>query len=276
MEDEVTTGQDNGQGTDNAPVAGAEETQQGGGSNINPAWNDLLGVVPQMLHSQVTPHLEKWDRNYQESLNKVHSQYAPYKPFLEGGINPDQINYALQLVNAIDERPADVIQALQEYAGLTEEQAQQVQQGASGQQGQVEETEVPEWLNHPEFKGMKQMVETMARLMVQQNYSQQEQMEDQMLSDELDSLHEQFGDYDEEWVLTRAANNPNVPLEEHVKAYQEFVTQIRTESRRPPGPRVMGAGGVAPDNQVDMSKLDGKGRRAMISQMLQGAAQQND
>jgi hypothetical protein len=272
MEPEEVTGQDTGQVTGDAPVAGTEDTQSGGGGNVNPAWNDLLGVVPEMLHSQVTPHLEKWDRNYQESLNKVHSQYAPYKPYLEGGINPDQINYALQLVNAIDERPADVIQALQEYAGIQQQQ----QEPTPGQQGQVEQTEVPEWLNHPEFKGMKQMVETMAQLMVQQNYSQQEAMEDQMLSDELDQLHETHGDFDEEWVLTRAANNPSVPLEDHVKAYHDFVTQIRTESRRPPGPRVMGAGGVAPDNQVDVKTLDDKGRRGMVAQLLAAAAQQND
>lgn len=273
MEPEENTGQDTGQGTEGTPVAQPDASQQGGGSNLNPAWNDLLGIVPEMLHSQVTPHLEKWDKNYQEGINKVHSQYEPYKPYLDNNIPPEQINYALQLVNAIDQNPADVIAALQEYAGI---EAQQQQEGEPGQQGQVGDSEVPEWLNHPEFKGMKQMVETMAQLMVQQNYSQQEAAEDQALNEELDSLHEQYGDYDEEWVLTRAANNPAVPLEDHVKAYQEFVSQIRTESRRPPGPKVMGAGGLAPDNQVDMKSLDDKGRRAMVAQILAGAAQNND
>lgn len=265
MDPEEEAGQDTTQETEETSVA----SEQTGGSSLNPAWNDLLSVVPEMLHSQVTPHLEKWDKNYQDGINKVHSQYEPYKPYLEGNIAPDQINYALQLMNAIEERPADVISALQEYAGI------QSGEGTE-EQGQVEESEIPEFMDHPEFQKISKMVETMAQLMVQQNYSQQESQEDAALSAELDELHTKFGDYDEEWVLTRAANNPNVPLAKHVEAYKEFETRIRTESRRPPGPKVLGAGGIAPDNQVEVNKLDDKGRRNLVAQMLQSAAQNND
>lgn len=270
MQPEEVTGQDTGQEQVESSVA----PETGGGDSTNPAWSELLSVVPEMLHSQVTPHLEKWDKNYQEGINKVHSQYESYKPYLENNISPDQINYALQLVNAIDERPADVISALQEYHNLQNGGGQQEPQ--AGEQGQVGETEIPEFINHPEFQKMNKMVETMAQLLVQQNYSQKEAEEDQALSQELDELHAKHGDYDEEWVLTRAANNPNIPLEQHVEAYKEFETRIRTESRRPPGPKVMGAGGIAPDNQVDPKSLDDKGRRSMVAQILASAAQNND
>lgn len=264
--EEESTGQDTSQ--DNDPVA----PETGGGSSDNPAWSELLSVVPEMLHSQVKPHLEKWDKNYQEGINKVHSQYQAYKPYLEGNVGPDQINYALQLVSAIDERPADVIAALQEYAGI---QPQQQTPDSTREQGLVEETEIPEFTNHPEWQKISKMVETMAQLLVQQNYSQQESQEDEILSQELDDLHEQHGDFDEEWVLTRAANNPNIPLETHVQAFKEFESKLIANSRRP-SPKVMGAGGIAPDSQVDTKKLDSKGRRDLVAQMLSSVAQNND
>lgn len=249
--------------------------QEPEGSGLNPAWNDLLGVVPSQLHSQVTPHLEKWDRNYQESIGKVHSQYEPYKPYLDNQIAPEQINYALQLVQAIESRPAEVIQALQQFAGLEDTTQGQGQQNQTGQQGQVDdETEVPDFVNHPEFQKINEMVNAMAQILVQQNMSQQQSQEDQQLAEELDQLHETHGDFDEEWVLTRALNNPEASLEDHVKAYHQFETSI-VEKVRKPGPRVMGAGGAAPDNQVDVNKLDGAGRRSLIAQMLQASAQQD-
>lgn len=269
--DEEVGGQDTGQ--EQVEEVVAQETS-GGGPSINPAWEPVLSVVPEMLHSQITPHLEKWDKNYQEGINKVHSQYEAYKPYVDNNISPDQINYALQLVGAIDERPLDVINALQQYA---QQMGLQAPVANAEEQGQVDESEIPsEFLNHPEFQKMNNMVETMARLLVQQNYSQQEAEEDAALSAELDELHAKHGDFDEEWVLTKAANNPNIPLERHVEAYKEFETRIRTESRRPPGPKVMGAGGIAPDSQVDVKKLDDKGRRNMVAQLLAAAAQNND
>lgn len=258
-----------GQDTGGEQVVGSEPEQ---GSGLNPAWNDLLEVVPSQLHSQVTPHLEKWDRNYQESLNKVHSQYDPYQPYVDNNIAPDQINYALQLMQAIEARPAEVIKALQEYAGLTKQEATQVQ---AEQQGQVDaETEVPDFINHPEFQKMNKMVETMAQLLVQRNLTEQQSQEDQQLSAELEALHQSKGEFDEEWVLTRALNHPNESLEKHVDAYKEFVNGIISNTRKP-GPRILSAGGIAPNNQLDPKTLDDKERRGLVAQMLQAAAQNN-
>lgn len=259
-----------------APESGTENSQ-GGGDSINPAWKDVLEIVPEAFHSQVTPHLQKWDKNYQEGINKVHSQYEPYKPYIDGGVTPEQLNYALQVAEAIEQRPQEVIEALQEYYNTVNPQAntQQAQGGANtGEQGQVDQ-EIPEFLQHPEIQKLQKTVETMANIMVQQNHMTQEQQEDQALSQELDRLHTEKGDFDEEWVLTRAANNPNIPIEKHVDAYNEFVTGLIAQQRRPPGPKVMGAGGNAPDNQVDVKKLDDKGRREMVANLLRDANQNN-
>ncbi len=262
--------EETGQDTGTEEVEGTVAPETGGSDSINPAWNDLLEVVPSQLHSLVTPYLQKWDKNYQEGINKVHSQYEPYKSYIDNEIQPGQIDYALQLMQAIESRPAEVIKALQEWSGTSVEEPPTTEQ-----QGQSGDTEIPaEWLNHPEFKRMQDMVDQMAQLMVQQNQASQVNQEDAALEAELEKLHKEHGDFDEEWVLTRAANNPNISFDKHVTAYKEFVNGIIANTRKP-GPKVLSAGGVAPDSQVDTKTLDSKGRRDLVAQMLAAAAQQS-
>ena len=264
-EDEIEGQGLEGQEIETPPVAEGSE----GGSGINPAWNEMLEVLPSSLHSLVTPHLQKWDQNYQQGINKVHSEYEPYKPFLEQKIPVDQLNYGLQLMQAIEERPQDVIAALQKAMGV--EEPPKANEPNTDEQGQFDEN--ADFLNHPEVKRMQEMVQTMAQLFVQQSQTQQEVEEDQKLSAELDQLHASKGDFDEEWVLTKAAIYPDQPLEKFVDAYLEFEKGI-IQKQRQPGPRVIGAGGGAPNNQVDMKKLDDSGRRQIVAQMLAQAAQQ--
>jgi hypothetical protein len=263
-----------GQGTE-TPVAGSEQVEQSG-TGINPAWNDLLSIVPSQLHSQVTPHLKKWDQNFQTKLNEVHSQYAGYKPYLENQVEPDRINYALQMLEAIDQRPMDVINALNQYvdqAGLRPEEV--------AEQGQVDENEEPsgDFTQHPEFQKMQQMVNTMVEFLVQQQQTQQDSQYDQELSSELEQLKETHGEFDEDWVLTKALQAANAgqevgSLEPYVQQYRQFEQGLIANSRRP-GPRILSPGGVAPDNQVDPKTLDDKGRRTLVAQMLESAARES-
>jgi len=266
----VESGQGAEQQFDSPPVA---PDSQGGGESINPAWNDLLSIVPSQLHSQVTPHLKKWDSNFQTKLNEVHSQYEGYKPYLENQIDPERINYALQMLEAIDARPMDVIEALNQYVDQAGLRPQEQEQGLS-----TGEEEPPgDFLQHPEFQKMQQMLNTMAQYMVQQNQATQDSQYDQELADEIEQLQQTHGEFDVDWVLTKAlqaANNGGSidSLEPFVKEYRAFEQNVIANSRRP-GPRVLPSGGRAPDNQVDPKQLDDQGRRSLVAQMLQAAHQ---
>lgn len=263
-EDEIQSQGSEEQVIETPPVAEGSE----GGSGLNPAWNEMLEVLPSSLHSLVTPHLQKWDQNYQQGINKVHSEYEAYKPFLEQQIPVDQLNYGLQLMQAIEERPQDVMAALQKAMGVSQEQEQEPN---PLEQGQFDEN--ADFLNHPEVKRMQEMVQTMAQIFVQQSQAQQDAAEDQRLSDELDKLHTEKGDFDEEWVLSKALANPTLPLEKVVDSYLQFEKSV-IEKQRKPGPRVLSAGGVAPDNQIDMKKLGDSERRQIVAQMLAQSSQQ--
>lgn len=245
-----------------------QETSQE--DKMNPAWSPMLEALPSSLHSTVTPFLKDWDRNYQDGINKVHSQYAAYKPYLENNIDPGKIDYALQIMQAVETRPEDMIKALQAYTGMSKEEATAV---VAEEQGQVE-TEVPEELfSHPKFQEMEKMVQTVAQHLVAQKEQEQNDEQDRLLNAELTTLKEKHGDYDEEFVLTYAMAHPDKSLEESVLAYKEKITQALAESRKP-APKVLGQGGAAPDNQITKTDLkDPKTRKSVIAQMLQAATQ---
>lgn len=262
------------------PVAGAEGAEEttGGEEKLNPAWNDLLGIVPSQLHSQVTPHLKNWDRNFQTKVNEVHQQYAPYKDYLDNNIAPDQINYALNVMRAIEERPQEVIQAITEYAqanGIT------LQQAAKEVAEEETNPEDDPFANSPLYKEMRGQLDTLAQFLVQQQQETTEAQEDEALDNELAELQEKFKDtfgergFDEQWVLTRAVNDDGQkPLEEYVKEYQAFINDILAQQRKP-GPKVVSGGGAAPSSQINPREMSDSQRRAYVAELLQAAHNNN-
>lgn len=261
---QVTQGQEVEQAVGESPIEA-----QSSGTGINPAWNELLDVMPASLHSQITPHLSKWDQNFQTKVNEVHSQYEPYKPFLESKVNPEQINYALGILQAIEERPDEVLKALQAYIGV-EENTQQ--QGLPTQDNGP--SEQPEWMQHPEWQRTQDMLNTVAQLLVQQRQTETQAQEDQALEAELSAAKATHGEYDEEWVLTKMYN-AGLSVDDAVKAYKEFEASVASRSNQKPGPPVLGPGGSIPNQDFKPSDLDSKGKKQLVAQILAQAAQQN-
>lgn len=266
------TGQDNtgqeAQGQEEVTLDSQNQGDETSGTGINPAWNELLETLPSSLHSQVTPHLSKWDQNFQSKINEVHSQYEPYKPFIENEVNPEQIQYALGVLNAIEENPQQVFEALRAYIGEEDEQGQ----GDPEDNGQGSD-ETPEWMNHPEFQRMSEMVNTMAGLLVQQREQETNSQIDSELDQEFSAAQQTHGDFDEEWVLTKMLNNPDLSVDEAVQEYKKFEQSIASRYAKP-GPPVLSGGGSVP-NPSPGPGMEGKDRRAYIQQMLAQANQQN-
>lgn len=281
------TGQGTETGAEEISVAQNVDTNEGDngsgdGDSINPAWNPLLEKLPSSLHNLVTPELRNWDKNYQKSLNEVHSQYAPYKEYVENKVEPDQINYALKMLEAINTRPLDVINALNEYAkqnGLIQEPS--APQG-NEQQGQVDDSEIPdELLQHPKFVEMQKQLEQVTGFLAQQQQSQLQAQQDKEIQDELTELRkpERYGEFDEDWVITKAIQDAHsgkqvTSLEPYVKQFKEFEKKV-AEKVAKPGPTVLPPGGIVPDNQLDVKTLSDKDRRALVIQQLAAAAQNN-
>src|SRR5216117_1810141 len=80
---------DQGQQSPEQPQGQTEEIAH------NPAWDGLLGKLPSQYHQAILEDLKSWDQNYNTGIQKVHSQYEPWKPFIENQVEPDEVNNAL-------------------------------------------------------------------------------------------------------------------------------------------------------------------------------------
>jgi len=246
---------DSGQGD---YTGGQGEGQQG----INPAWNDLLGVVPQELHSQVTPHLQNWDRNVQQRFEKVQSEYEPWKPVIGSGFNPEDAQFALNLLNALQSNPRDVYDRLGEYYKFNNPD------GLQGQ-GQGE----PPTEDNPYAKDiaeLRQQNQQLAELMYQQRQAEMAQQADSQLDAELSALKQKYGDYNEKFVVAQMMAGTSA--EEAVQQY--FAWRDQELQRNIPKPLILGAGGSVPNGGIDPRKLDDKGTKSLIVDMLKAAQQQ--
>ena len=239
-----------------APVA-----EPGGGDN--PAWSELLGVLPTQLHGVVKPHLQKWDQNYQRDVQQVHSQYQPWQQFADQGIEPDDVTQAMQILQTMNENPQAVYEALAEHLGISE-------QGGAESEGEEYGAEEEE---DPRYAELRQGYENLAQIVVGQHEEKQAAQEDKQLDDYLNQLTQTLGEYDERYVL--ALMDTGMSGEDAVREFQNLISEKAGAVNRPPAPTVMSPGGSPPSQAINPAELDDKGRRSLVAQMLQTVAQQN-
>jgi len=242
-----------------AAAAPAEVQQPGGGDN--PAWNDLLGILPTQLHGVVKPHLQKWDQGVNERFQQVHSQYQPWKNIADQGIAPDDVMQAMTILQTINENPQQVYEALAEHLGIGEQGDAEVGDEEYGAEEEVD----------PRIAQLQQGYENMAAIIVGQHEEQQQAQEDQELDDYLSGLTEKFGEYDERYVL--AMMDSGMSGEDAVQSFQNLVSEKASAINRPSAPSILSPGGGTPSQAINPAELDDKGRRSLVAQMLQSVAQ---
>jgi len=272
------SGEDTGQIGQAGMFTGQQPSQgQQPEEKINPAWNGLLSKIPdQNLQKLIMPELKQWDQNYNSGLEKVHSQYAPYKPFLEAGIAPERLNEAIMVYEAMEQDPEKFVTAVANFykvqlgQGQQEpEQQQEPQYDGGEQQPSFDLTQ------HPEFQRQQQIVEQLAKGYISQQEAQLAAQDDQELETELAAAREKYGEFDERRVI-QAMLFDEISAEEAVQQLQAYNQQI-IQNYRSPGsqaPIIAGGGGGVPSQQVPVNQLSGQDRRALIAQRLAQAAAQ--
>lgn len=89
----------------------------------HPAHEKLLSELPEAWHAKVTPHLQEFDRNVQQQLEK----FSPFKQFVDDGVDPAFLVQSMQLAKAIASDPVTVHQNLTNalmQQGLLREEAE--------------------------------------------------------------------------------------------------------------------------------------------------------
>lgn len=250
--------------------ANPPESTDNSGGGLNPAWSPMLDKIPAGLHPMVTPHLQEWDKNFQTELQKVQSQYEPFKPFLEKG--PETLQAATALYEMANNDPRALYQQLGDYFGFNAGgQGQEVDAGNGT--GDEETFDISSGIeSDPKFIEMQQNLQNMAALMVQQHEQEQQQQLQAQLEQEESTLREANPDLtdDDLVVIYQLAAGSGATLTEAANAYSTSVQNAMQRRSAPRAPSVMSANGQVPaESTIDPTKLDSKGTRNLVMQILQ-------
>ena len=247
----------------------------------NPAWKELFDIMPSQLHEQMRPILDKWEQGAQQKFQQHAEEmqrYSPYQALVDNSVPMDYIEQALSVAQLIDENPQGFLQQLNAIFGDQQqnqfEQGQQPQYDYGDQQDGGGTFEQQQWdlSQDPRFQELQQHQDILAQHIAQQMQQEQEAQEDQELDTLLGSLRQQYGDYDEQYVVTLAASGMHP--EQAVKQYQQMVNQIRSQPRADAGlPNIVSPSNGMPSEQVDVASLNSADRKRLVQNILAQASQ---
>lgn len=261
------------------PVASAPAQQ-----NRAP-YADYLEQVPEAFRPQVEPAFKEWDANVTKRFQEVQQQIVPYRDIISE-YDPESIQQAIQLANLMQENPQQVYQALGAAYGYGNEVQQSAGQGGMGQQFQQQSAELPEeyadlppqfleqWQQtQAQMQQMGQMQELIGQALVQERQQAEEAQQMQQFEQYLGNLKQQFGDYDEDYVLAKIAGgmDPEQAVQNYQQKFGQLVQQQTQQNVNQAVPTVLRAGGGLPTTQQDVTNLSRPDTKALVTQMLEAA-----
>jgi hypothetical protein len=258
-------------GTLEQPPSGGQDQ----GTDAAGQYAGYLKDVPEQFHGQLLDGFKRTDQYWQQQLQQAQSRYAPFEPLTQR-YEPQYLSSAATILDEIQQNPAQVLPWLAEQFGVqlgagTQGGNAQMPAGDQGQGDDWTTNVPPQVLEKLARLDQLEQIATLTGQTVLEQQQQKQQEEELALFDQhLQELRNKYGEYDEDWVLTRIATRNELP-EDAVKAYLAFEQQVaaRTQQRRVP--TLLSANGGMPSNQIDPLKLNPKDTRSLIADLINQA-----
>lgn len=262
----VARGASEGQGVvgDSGTDSPSSDDQGSEGTEYSLA-NGFLKDVAEEHRSIIEPYVKKWDAGVQRRFQDLHGQLSPYQQL---GADPQELAQAYQLYQLLDEDPERVYHALREQYESGEDEDDGVDDsGDESFQGLPPEIQ-------QELKQQRQVLEALAEFVTNQQQTAQEAAEDKELDSYLGLLREEFGDYDEDYVVAKMYRG--MSGEDAVKSWQAAIQkQLNGGGTPPPNlPPILSGGGVVPAEQQNLAKMDRKDVKSLVAQLMSQAHQE--
>lgn len=239
-----------------------EQPQEQDTGGVNPVWDPIRNELGVQFET-IKPHLLDIDKGFNEGITKANAKYAPWKQFDESGLTPDTIQQQLQVVQALNDRPEEIYQALGQFLeqnGRLPKNAQEAQQALDDAQEEEDPYQSEEAKQIAEMR--KQLEDQQQFLQAQVEQQHREQLEEkanQEVAQEYDAFekaHPELSEQDKQDIYQRhylyAASGPQnmKTLEEVYKEHLALVERVRSVPRpNDLAPRLPGAGGGVPTGQ---------------------------
>ena len=235
--------------------------------------NQFLSKIPEQDRPIVGKYVKDWDGNVTRKFQELQGQLKPYKEL--GDL--DQIRAAHNFYNNFrtngNQMFGTMIKAFFEHYGETAGQELNRLLGIemAQQEGDWEYQDEEEPDDNQIFQ--QNVVSEIEELRSFKETYEQQQLEAQ-LEKQVDSIvgavHNARSDIPERFVLQGIASGATP--EKIIAFYDEIRNSGSQQTSRNPPPIMGGQGGV-PSGQVDVSKLDAKGRKSLVAQYLAASDQ---
>ena len=237
----------------------------------HPAWDEILSTVPPEFHHLITPTLEKWDSGVQKKIQDLHSQIDPYREIIED-IDPEVVDMALKLAEAVQADPRAVYQQLAEAYGFDSSE-----QGVTEMENTMEDLFYDGSENAQFAIALAEQRSMLEQLQLERQaeveayaQAQEDQQLDELLTEYIDALHEEYGDFNDDFVITLMGNG--LDGEEAVEEFFSIVAEASGAQQQPSesssAPAVLGSGGNIPSSAIDPSKLNPSQTSELVAQLL--------
>lgn len=226
---------------------------------IHPAWQEILNAVPSEYHDQIVPTLQQWDTGVSRRFQKIHDEYAPYKD-LESLGSPEELQKALDVYNALINDPKGTIDTVKRVYGLS------LDDDDSEEEDELED--LPPVLRNKLSKldEHERMLASMSSEMLARQAAEAEADEDEALEEYLQDLTEEYGEFDEDFVVGLIA--AGVDGDEAVERYQELVSRY-SQNTHNAAPKIMsGSGGIPSSEGPNLSKLSNTDTQSLVTELL--------
>lgn len=234
-------------------------TEGGGGAGGHPAFNEVYSVLPQEFHEKVAPVLKQWEANVNKRFEQVHSKYGQWDPIINQVGDPQQVSWAINMLQALENNPREVYDRIGEYYRFA--QQQQDPTTASNGQGQQQQNQDDPYAQ--KIAQIERQNQLMTDYLSLQRQQQEQQQADQWLDNELNAARKKHGDFDNDYVLAQMQKGFSAD-----EAAQAFI-QMREKWGAPaPKPLIMGPGGGIPGSNTNVRNMKDQEVSSLVAQML--------
>lgn len=257
------------------PAAGDASLDFSEQIKVDPSYEGILQDLPAAWHDKIIPKLQEHDKTFQSQID----QFAPFKEFVDAGLEPDVIRNSLQLADVALNDPVQLYRALAENLraqGLLEEAA------AADEEADIIEEEGDDYELSPalrrEFERRDALLEQQQNFLNEVQFEAEVDYEIQQINTQLQDLHSRYDitPQQEDAILrimeTQIERGEDATLYTAARELAE-ITGIRYvvkgELPRADAPVVVGAAG---GNSIPVDPLvipkDDKGKREMLAEMF--------
>lgn len=241
--------------------------------------NQFLSKIPEQDRPIVQKYVKDWDAGVTKRFQDLNGKLKPYQTLGELQEVQRYVNFGKSFrtnPQARDELFRQMWGAYQQQFGDDFEtkilELLQIQQEQEMQEQEELGQEPPDEFTTFQTNVTSELEELRAfkdEILGEREASQEMEQLDTVLK----TMHTQYGDFNEKFILSQFAMGATIP--QAIKAWNDLKAEVGTQGnpkRQPPLTTGGGQGGV-PNEQVDVSKLKGQDRRNAVMQWLEAASQ---